>query len=242
MYRISILFQVKKNILGLVFLLAMSYSWGQSKFMQDNTQLRRGNSAYNNKEYTKAEGYYRQSIEKNKENVKAAFNLGDALYEQKKYEEAAKVFESLGKAAKTKELQSSAYYNAGNAWMAQKKYKEAIDQYKSSLRVNPTDTDARYNLVYAMQKEKDKKENNQNKNNSSQDKKEANQNQAQNNPSNPEQSDNPSEKKPNEGSKMGEKEAEGLLEALKSEEEKVRSRYQKMKSQQQPPVKSGKEW
>ena len=65
----------------------------------------------------------------------------------------------------TKEEKSKAYYNIGNSYLTEyaKSTQEnsgqppnsdlltnAVDNYKKSLRNNPTDEDARYNLSYAM--------------------------------------------------------------------------------------------
>ncbi len=48
-----------------------------------------------------------------------------------------------------------AYYNKGVAMIRQKKIDESIDAWKNALRLNPADSDARENLVRALQGKKE---------------------------------------------------------------------------------------
>ena len=43
---------------------------------------------------------------------------------------------------------AQAFYNLGNAQFKQQKYKEALESYKQSLRLNPSDQEAKYNYAY----------------------------------------------------------------------------------------------
>jgi len=47
-------------------------------------------------------------------------------------------------------LRAAARYNQGNAFFRQNKWKEAVEAYKDSLRANPRDEDAKYNLGVAL--------------------------------------------------------------------------------------------
>lgn len=117
----------------------------------DKGLIRQGNKDFKNSNYTEAEVKYRKSLEK-EYNPKAEFNLGDALYEQKNYEEATKVFSNVTERNTSKDIEASAYYNLGNTLMAQEKYGEAFESFKKSLKINPDDEDTRYNLEYARWK------------------------------------------------------------------------------------------
>ena len=117
----------------------------------DKGFIRHGNKEFKNGNYSEAEVNYRKSLDK-EYNSKAQFNLGDALYEQKNYEDAQKNFSEVIEHNVSKELESDAYYNLGNTYMAQEKYAEAFDSYKKSLKSNPKNDDARYNLEYARWK------------------------------------------------------------------------------------------
>ncbi|MDF1514522.1 MAG: tetratricopeptide repeat protein [Anaerolineae bacterium] len=49
------------------------------------------------------------------------------------------------------ELQAQAWYNLGNAYFDGQGWEQAIEAYRSALRLNPQDEDAKYNLELALQ-------------------------------------------------------------------------------------------
>ncbi|MGZ4054877.1 MAG: tetratricopeptide repeat protein [Bacteroidia bacterium] len=125
-----------------------------SKFsiaQQEKKFIHEGNNLYNNKNYSAAEKQYEKALIKNKDSYKGSFNLGDAYYNQGKYEEAANQFQLLTHRATSKDTLSKAYHNLGNSLLKSKKYQESIDAYKNALKNNPNDDDTRYNLSYAQQ-------------------------------------------------------------------------------------------
>ena len=113
--------------------------------------IRQGNRDYHHGDYSGAESEYNESLNK-KYNDKAQFNLGNAYYQQHNYEDAATCYGSVTERNVSKDVEAMAYYNLGNSMMEQQKYQEAFDAYKESLKLNPDDEDARYNLEYARQK------------------------------------------------------------------------------------------
>ena len=113
--------------------------------------IRQGNRSYHHGNYAEAEGSYKESLNK-KYNDKAQFNLGNTYYQQQNYTEAANCFGSVTDRNVSKDVEAKAFYNLGNSMMEQQKYQEAFDSYKKSLKLNPDDEDARYNLEYARQK------------------------------------------------------------------------------------------
>ena len=113
--------------------------------------IRQGNRDYHRGDYSGAEGEYKESLNK-KYNDKAQFNLGNTYYQQKDYTEAANCYGSVTDRNVSKDVEAKAYYNLGNSMMEQQKYQEAFEAYKKSLKLNPDDEDARYNLEYARQK------------------------------------------------------------------------------------------
>ncbi len=85
------------------------------------------------------------------------YNIGGALHQQKKYEEA---FGEYEKSLDTKdaELQAKAYYNMGNTDYRMGKLPEAIGAYKKALDINPDDEDAKYNIEFIRKKLKEDRE------------------------------------------------------------------------------------
>ena len=130
--------------------------WAQ----QESADVRRGNIAYNDSNYTDAEVNYRRGLDKNNQSFEGHFNLGDVLFRQEKYPEALEQYAEAEKLLKANDkllkgqLDSrlaATYHNMGNALYAQQQYDKAITAYQQSLRLNPKDNDTRYNLVKAMQ-------------------------------------------------------------------------------------------
>ncbi|MDR0715001.1 MAG: tetratricopeptide repeat protein [Bacteroidales bacterium] len=138
-------------------------------------EMREGNKLYDEKKHVEAETAYRKALDINNGASNAAFNLGDALYRQEKYDEAVKQFETASANMKTKEDKAKAYHNLGNSYFRQQKFGESIDAYKNALRNNPNDMETKTNLSCALrmlqqqQNEKQQNKDSQNKDNDRQD-------------------------------------------------------------------------
>lgn len=113
--------------------------------------LHKGNKSYK-------EGKYLESIENYSKanlidkNPISDYNTGNAFYKMDSLNLALRYWGAANALAKSKIDSSRIFYNIGNGYLAQQKYKEAIEAYKSALLLNPADSDARYNLVYALLK------------------------------------------------------------------------------------------
>ena len=121
----------------------------------ERSSVRKGNKEYENKNYVGAEIDYRKALEAAPLSGDATFNLGDALYEQQKYDDAAKEFEKAINSETDPVKQSEAWYNLGNTYMKNQKYAEGIEAYKNALRKNPKDEDARYKPPQEQQQKED---------------------------------------------------------------------------------------
>lgn len=125
---------------------------------QEKKYIRQGNSSYESQDFENSELKYRKALEKNVTSFDAGFNLGDALFKQKKYEEAAKKFEELAHSEAGKEDKAKAFHNLGNTMMQTQKLEEGVEAYKNALRNNPKDEETRYNLAYAQKMLKQQQE------------------------------------------------------------------------------------
>ena len=150
-------------------------------FAQNEKELiKKGNDAYDKKEYDNAATNYKQATEKNPVNATAQYNLGNALYKNKKTDEAVQAYDEALSNAASKEDKSKSYYNKGVVLQNNKKLPECIEAYKNALKLNPQDEDARQNLQKALQKQKqeekkddkDKKKDNKSKDDKKQKEKE----------------------------------------------------------------------
>jgi Ca-activated chloride channel family protein len=229
---------------------------------QDDRQLTRaGNKDFAKEKYAEAEVNYRKALEKKNNMPEATFNLGDALYKQQRYEEAAKQFQLSAQTNQDKKVKAKAYHNLGNTYMEEKKYEEAVAAYKKALKENPKDADTKYNLAYAnemlRQKNQDKDKNKDKKDDKKDDKKKDKKDeQKQDNKDNKkdqgdkdkdQQADNKSgdrdkQQKPGEQkSKLSKEEAERLLQALQNEEQKANQKMQKANAKPAQ-IKIEKDW
>lgn len=80
----------------------------------------------------------------------AKFNQITAHYRLNNFDTISHLADTLSQTSLDKHFIAQVLYNKGNAYMQQQQYGAAIDAYKSSLRNNPNDMDAKYNLVYAQ--------------------------------------------------------------------------------------------
>lgn len=223
---------------------------------------RDGNKLFAKGKYPDAEAAYKKALEKKNNFPEAIFNLGDAIYKQKRYDDAIAQFELAAKTFKDPKQKAQAYHNLGNAQLDKEEYEKAVDAYKQALKLNPADRDTRYNLAYANAKlRKEQQQNQQNKNNKNnkdnkdqnkdnkdQDKKDQQGKGDKDKKDNKDQKDkdqqgkgDKDQKKPGEQPKLTKEQAEKLLEALKAEEQKAQDKMQK-KAAKPADVQIEKDW
>lgn len=142
----------------LFFAFAILYTL--SVFSQNEKKLiREGNDLFEEKNYSEAEIEYRKSLTEKPGYYKGSFNLGDAMYLQENFEESGKLFSEVAELSNDKNVKATSFYNLGNSLLSEKKFKESIEAYKKSLRLNPADADAKYNLQYARKKLNEQEQN-----------------------------------------------------------------------------------
>ena len=220
-----------------------------SRAQTDKGLIRHGNKEFKNGNYSEAEVNYRKSLDK-EYNPKAQFNLGDALYEQKNYEEALKAFSGVTERNTSKEIEANAYYNLGNTLMAQEKYGEAFESYKKALKINPDDEDSRYNLEYARWKmiQQQQQENQNQQQDQEQDQEQDQQQQQQQQDQNQDQQQNQEQEQDQQQQQqqqqhqMSKEDAERMLKALENQEKETMEEMNEKKASQMQKRKSEKDW
>lgn len=88
----------------------------------------------------------------------AAYNAGNAVFQEGNYEEAAGFFQQAASGSAPRLLQADANFNLGNALMFLGRYADAIKAYEKSLRLSPSRPDARKNLEIAKKKLREQQE------------------------------------------------------------------------------------
>ncbi len=205
----------------LIVLVAGGSGFGQS----ERKLVREGNSLYDKGKYKDAEMDYRKALEAKKSSTRGLFNLGDAVYQQKNFDESTKIFGNLTDSKLSPTDKASVYHNLGNSLLEAKDYEKSISAYENALVNNPSDRDTKYNLEYAkeMIKKQQQKQNQQNKNNQ-QNKDKKDQKKDQNKDQQQQKKDQQDQSK-----NISKEEAERMLEAMKKDESKTQ---QKLKKQQ----------
>lgn len=212
---------------------------------QENKYIHQGNEWYRQGKYAEAEASYRNSVEKAKTSVAGNFNLGDALYKQKKFDNAAQKFTEIAASSGNKQVKAQAYHNLGNSLLEAKKLEESIEAYKKSLLNNPKDDQTRYNLAYAQEKLKQQQQQNKNDKNKDKDKKNQDKNKDQQNKDKKDQDKKDKDKqdqdkkdqdnKDQQGqqpqpNQLSKEDAERMLEALKNEEKNTQDKLKNKKA------------
>ena len=208
----------------------------------EKAATRAGNAQYQKQNFAEAEVNYKKALEIKNNMPEAAFNLGDAVYEQKRWEEAQKQFQLSAKTNTDPALQARAFHNLGNTYLEQKKYDDAVTAYKNALKIDPSDMETKYNLAFAnamLQKnqgggndknqDQQKQDNKDQKNNDqqNQDQQNKDQQEKQQDQDKNQQPDNKEQQQQAQKPRLSKEEADQLMAALQNEEQKVNQQMQK---------------
>jgi len=147
----------------IIAFMSSGFLFGQKNY---RTLVYEGNEKFNGKDYDGATAKYLQAIKANDKDFTAHYNLGNALYKSKKYEEAKAEFEKAQRFSQTLSDKSAALHNLGNAYMQTKQPEKAAEFYKQSLKQNPYSEATRKNYEIAKLKEKENEQKQQKQNNS----------------------------------------------------------------------------
>lgn len=193
--------------------------------------IRSGNELYDKGKYKEAEMNYRKALDANKASQSGQFNLGDAIYQQRNFDESSKIFGNLATTKLSAEDKASVLHNLGNSLLEAKDYQKSISAYENSLLSNPSDKDTKYNLEYAkmmlkkqqqQQKQDQQKQDQQKKDQKDQKKNDQNKDQKQDKK---DQQDQPK--------KISKEDADRMLEAMNQDEKKTLQKLKKEKAKVQ---------
>lgn len=230
---------------GLLILMLMFLFGGTSWAQADKKFIRQGNREYEKNKFQESEIFYRRAIDKNKESADAAFNAGDALYRQKKFEDAGNQFIETHRMNEDRDKKSVSLYNLGNSLLMANKVKESIEAYKNSLRLNPGNMEAKYNLAYAQdlleqqQQQQQQQQNNDQQDQDKEDDEKKDQDQKQDEQKqqdNEQQQQNQSDEQ-----SVSREDAERLLNAIANDEKDVQEKVKRAKAAKER-VKTLKNW
>jgi len=229
----------------------------------DRSKVKKGLKSYHNEQWDESLQHFQDALLDDPENPVGHYNVGEALYKKKNYEEALKSYEKA-LSSQDIDMREKIYYNLGNSYYQLNKYQEAIQSYIKALDLDPDDQDAKHNLelVRAKLKEMAQKQPMENKQQQQQqqsgDQQQQQQEQEGNDQEQKEKQENQdqqqqaqqSDEKQETGQKSAEpaheqkeltkEEAERILQALKSEEKENQKLRQVQRPARKAPVE--KDW
>jgi len=234
-----------------IFLVSCFYSFAQS----DHKELRKGDKAYLEQEFSQAEEQYRKALAK-KESTKGTYNLGNSIYSQSRYEEAIDKYLKAAELSSDKNIKSNALYNLGNAYFNSQQYDKSVESYIDALKLDPADLDTKRNLSLArqmlqMQQQQQQQQQNQEDQENQEDEEEKDQNQDQQQLDEQEegeedkqqqqqqekQEEEKSQNQSQEEKELSDEEARQLLKIIEEEEQRVQEKVRKTSGDKRKPEK-----
>jgi Ca-activated chloride channel family protein len=240
----------------ILFITVLTASNLALKAQGEKKYIRQGNKEYFDNKFSESEISYRRAIDRNESSSDALFNIGDALYKQNKFDDAGTQFLENSGLSDDNIRKAAALYNLGNSLLMADKIQESIDAYKGSLKLNPDNMEAKYNLAYAqdlLQQQQQQQQQQQNKQDQSKDNKgqdenqnqeqnqeqEQNQNEDQNQNSEEEQQGNQQQQEDQQS--ISKEDAERLLDAIANDEKDVQEKV-KLAKAAKARVRTAKNW
>jgi len=125
---------------------------------EEREYIRKGNRLYKKSEFAGSEGMYRRAQSQDRSTYDSGFNLGDALYKQGRFGEAADEFKKTASGTDDSLKQAQSFHNLGNSLLKDQKFDESIEAYINSLKLDPENKETKYNLAYAQDQLKKQEE------------------------------------------------------------------------------------
>ena len=204
-----------------LFLIGWIGGWSQA--------IKRGNAHYKTEAYDAALEAYQSAAKNRPQDAISRYNIGTALYQKKQFEKAADEFRrSLDAADPVRRAQG--YYNLGNAQVQLNDIEGAIRSYKSALRLNPADLDAKHNLELVLEKLEQNSQQNQSesgdddKDRREQDQQQQNQESSEQEVASEESPPQPEQQSTQHPVEMSKEDAIRLLEAVKDNEKEIQKK------------------
>ena len=213
--------------------------------------LRRGNRQFKKGEYAQADISYRKGLMQDTSSVAAHYNLGNNLYRQENYDEAAKQLDASQLTAGDVPFAADYYYNRGDIAIAQQDWQTAVNMLKESLRRNPGDLDAKENYIYArnklMEQQQQQEQQNQDQNqdqdqDQNQDQQQDQNQDQQNQDQQQDQKDRQQQQQQEQQVQLSPQQAQQLLQAIQEKEKQTQEKVDEKKAQALKSRQKEKNW
>ncbi len=172
------LHSIRYIVLALMLCSAFNVEAQNSK---ERGEVRRGYKAFVKDDFEAAAEHFNRAVEYAPESFEARYNLGSALLKGEKGEDAEKLLADLAAdSLQSDHDRAETYFNLGNSQFAQQKLEEALESYKSSMRLDPDDQEAKYNYAYTKALLEQQQQDQQDQQDQNEDQQDQEQNQDQN--------------------------------------------------------------
>jgi len=236
----NIIIQRNKSLVTALFaMMLMNVTVSNLYSQPDRQHIRAGNRDYRAGEFGNSELEYRRATEVARGTTDAWFNLGNSIYRQQRFEDAAASFRKNASLNDDPVKKANSWYNLGNSLLSAEKIEESIEAYKSSLRLHPDNSEAKFNLAYAQDLLRKQEQQQEDGENQSDGENEQEQKQDQNKPDSGDQNDQNDQNQDKKDSQqqesdkqpvISEEDARRLLEALAENEKELQEKVKKDKA------------
>jgi Ca-activated chloride channel family protein len=197
---------------------------------------------YKTGQYEQALKEYERLLERKGDDSRLHFNAGAAAFRNHQLDEAAKQFDEAANASDLR-LQGMAYYNHGNTlyYLGEQDadlskrgetWKKSLQDFQNSLKLNPQDQDARFNLDFVKKKLEELKQQQQQQ--SQKDKSDQQQNQDQQKQQQQQQPQDQQKQKQDQQQQQQQQSQQGQQKQQDQSQQDQQSQQQKQDQQSQP--------
>ena len=233
------------SVMRMAMVLFACLSVMQASAQNDRDYVRRGNRLMRDtvperlqENAPKAQVQYQKAIEYDNTNAIAHYNLGNALLNQNKAEEAMKEYDTATRFERDKGRRAKMFHNMGVVMQGAKQFDKAVAFYRESLRNDPTNDETRYNYALSLYQLKKQQQQgggeSENKDENGQDEKKEQEKQQQEQQKQEKQDEQQQEQQQQpDPNQMSKENAEQLLNAAMQDEKATQEKIQKAQQKRQ---------
>ena len=148
---------MKRSIITILFVLLFASALGLTLFARVkkvNAEVAAGNRAFDVEDYETAIKHYSQAQSQAPGQAEPLYNAANVFYQQQALDQAQQSLEGA-LAQPHKAIEAFIRFNLGNVAYLAKQFDAAVAQYESTLRIDPADQSAKYNLELALLQQQD---------------------------------------------------------------------------------------
>lgn len=205
--------------------------------------VRSGNKNFDKGEYAESIEKYSEALKHAPDSYEGRYNLATALFKSGNVDQAKEIMEPMSQdSLLSSELRAELLYNLGNIAFEGEELEQALELYKSSLRLNPSDEQAKFNYAYTKrlleqqqeqeqeqdgEDEQDEQEQQQDEQDGDGEQEQDDEQQEQEQEQNGDGEQQEQEQEQSPQSSMSEQQAEQILDAIQAQEDKTQDKLER---------------